>query len=230
MPEPKGASVQGLGKNDWAPSPAPKDPLPAWKNAGWAAEILMRRQPKPCFLAVGIVKPHTPWYVPQEYFDFFPPEQLNLPPLAEDENAGLPLSVKVKVKDGPDKRAERRNEMVSAYLAASRFADDCVGRVLDGLEKGPHREDTIVVYFSDHGYEFGDKHNWSKGSAREGSARVPLVSSGPGLPQGETSTRPVSLLDLYPTLVELAGLPVNPDNEGRSLHWLGGSPTVHVLF
>ncbi|MEM7601033.1 MAG: sulfatase [Verrucomicrobiota bacterium] len=216
VPEPEGAPVQGLGKNDWAPSPAPREQLPDWKNAGWAAEFLMSPQPKPFFLAVGIVKPHTPWYVPQEYFDLFPPEQLNLPPLAEDENAGLPDSVKVKLKDGPDMRVERRNEMVSGYLAASRYADDCVGRVLDGLEKGPHREDTIVVYFSDHGYEFGDKHNWSKGSAREGSARVPLVISGPGLPEGETSTRPVSLLDLYPTLVELAGLPANPDNEGRS--------------
>jgi arylsulfatase A-like enzyme len=97
---------------------------------------------------------------------------------------------------------------------------------LSGLRPSPHRADTIVVYFSDHGYEFGDKHNWSKGTVREGSARVPLIISGPGLPQDGTSTRPVSLLDLYPTLVELAGLPVNPDNEGRSFAPLLSNPNA----
>jgi arylsulfatase A-like enzyme len=106
---------------------------------------------------------------------------------------------------------------VAAYLAASRYADDCLGRVLGGLDKGPHRDNTVVVVCGDNGYEFGEKHHWSKGSLREGSARVPLVIAAPGFATGRTSTRAVSLLDVYPTLLDLAGLPAKADNEGASL-------------
>jgi arylsulfatase A-like enzyme len=125
--------------------------------------------------------------------------------------------VRDKIPKGEAQSVARRKEMVAAYLAASRYADDCLGRVLEGLDKGPHRDNTVVVVCGDNGYEFGDKHHWSKGSLREGSAHVPLVIAAPGFARGRTSTRAASLLDLYPTLLELAGLPAKADNEGASL-------------
>src|SRR4029078_10981172 len=85
--------------------------------------------------------------------------------------------------------ARRRNEAVAAYLAAMRFADDCVGRILDGLDARPHKDNTLVLVCGDNGYQFGEKNNWSKGGLWEGSANVPLVVAGPGVALGKTSRR-----------------------------------------
>jgi arylsulfatase A-like enzyme len=216
-PRPDNVPVNGFGKHDWGPSPVDRDQLEDWRLAGWAAEFLAKPQSKPFFLAVGIVKPHTPWYVPAEYFDLFPHAKVDLPDLATNESAGVPASQREKIPKINAQLVARRKELVAAYLAASRYADDCLGRVLDGLDHGPHRDNTIVVVCGDNGYEFGEKHNWSKGSLREGSTHVPLVIAAPGFGEGQASTRAVSLLDLYPTLLELAGLPAKEENEGTSL-------------
>lgn len=212
--------LSGLnGKHDWGAFPESREKMADWQLAGRAAEFLTQPQSKPFFLACGIVKPHTPWYVPKEYFDLFPPATLTIPDLAADENAGLPTASRSLPKQLKQEAPliARRKEVVGAYLAASRYADDCVGRILAGLEKGPHRDHTIVVILGDNGYQFGEKNTWSKGRLWEGSAHVPLVMAGPGIGQGHTVTRPVSLLDLYPTLLQLAGLPPKPELDGLSL-------------
>jgi arylsulfatase A-like enzyme len=216
-PAPEGEGMNAIGKHAWGPLYKSKEEMEDWKLAGWAADFLTKPQSEPFFLACGIVKPHTPWYVPQEYFDLFPPESITVPDLAADESAGLPESVREKPHKTEAQLIQRRKELISAYLAASRYADDCVGRILQGLAQGPNRENTIVVIFGDNGYEFGEKNNWSKGSLREGSAHVPLVIAGPGIAPQQTCTHPVSLLDLYPTLVELAGLPAKSGLDGVSL-------------
>ena len=216
-PAPEGEGMNAIGKHAWGPLYKSKEEMEDWKLAGWAADFLTKPQPEPFFLACGIVKPHTPWHVPQEYFDLFPPESITVPDLAEDESAGLPESVREKPHKTEAQLIQRRKELISAYLAASRYADDCVGRILQGLAQGPSRDNTIVVICGDNGYEFGEKHNWSKGSLREGSAHVPLVIAGPGIATQQTCTHPVSLLDLYPTLVELAGLPAKSGLDGVSL-------------
>jgi arylsulfatase A-like enzyme len=207
------------GKHDWGAFPATRDEMGDWRLAVWAAEFLSKPQEKPFFLACGIVKPHTPWYVPKEYFDLFPPDKITIADLAADENAGLPDGVRVKAKQIKQEAelVARRKEVIAAYLAASRYADDCVGRVLDGLEKSAYRDNTIVVVFGDNGYQFGEKHTWSKGRLWEGSCHIPLVMAGPGIATGETSKRPVSLVDLYPTLLELASLPTRADLDGHSI-------------
>ena len=115
---------------------------------------------------------------------------------------------------------------MAAYLACSRYADDCVGRILNGLQNGPHRGNTIVVICGDNGYQFGEKHHWSKGGLWEGSAHVPLVIAGPGIAKDQVSTRPVSLVDLYPTLIALARLPTKPELDGVSLALLLKNPTA----
>ncbi len=223
---PEGGGMNAIGKHAWGPLYKSKEEMEDWKLAGWAADFLTKAHEEPFFLACGVVKPHTPWYVPQEYFDLFPPERITIADLAADESAGLPESVREKKHKTEAELIQRRKELISAYLAASRYADDCVGRILKGLTDGPNREHTIVVICGDNGYEFGDKHHWSKGSLREGSAHVPLVIAGPRIAAQQTCTHPVSLLDLYPTLVELAGLPAKSTLEGVSLVPLLKNPAM----
>src|SRR5262249_44492899 len=141
------------------------------------------------------------------------------PELADDENAGLPAVVQVRAKQIKQESplAAQRKRLVAAYLAASRYADDCVGRILGGLQNGPHRDNTIVIICGDNGYQFGEKNHWSKGGLWEGSAHVPLVIAGPEITKGQVSPRPVSLVDLYPTLIALAGLPVKDNLDGASI-------------
>ena len=109
------------------------------------------------------------------------------------------------------------HEAVAAYLACTEFVDRCVGLMLDSLDKSAHAKDTLVVLWSDHGWHLGEKRLWAKRSLWEESTRVPLIFAGPGLPKGQCS-RPVQLLDLYPTLAELCRLAKPPQAlEGRSL-------------
>lgn len=212
--------LSGLsGKHDWGAFPETRDEMSDWQMADKAAEFLSKPQGKPFFLACGIVKPHTPWYVPKEYFDRFPPGGVTIPDLAADENAGLPEAMRARPKQIKQEAplVARRKELIAAYLAAARYSDDCAGRILGALEAGPARDNTIVVICGDNGYQFGEKNSWSKGRLWEGSAQVPLVIVGPGVAKGQKSIRPVSLLDLYPTLVELAGLPPKSDLDGISI-------------
>jgi arylsulfatase A-like enzyme len=213
-------------RHDFGAFPESRETMADWRMAGWAAEFLTKSHFKPFFLACGIVKPHTPWYVPKEYFDLFPANSITLPELAADENAGLPGVIQVKAKQIKQELplVGRRKEVVAAYLAASRYADDCVGRILHGLKNGPHRDNTIVIICGDNGYQFGEKHHWSKGGLWEGSAHVPLVIAGPEITKGQVSSRPVSLIDLYPTLIALAGLPTKPDLDGVSIVPLLSNP------
>jgi arylsulfatase A-like enzyme len=119
----------------------------------------------------------------------------------------------------------RWNEAVHCYLASVRWTDEQLGRVLDALEKGPHAKDTIVVLFSDHGYHLGEKQRWSKFSLWERTTRVPLIISVPNGVQGK-SDRPVELLSIYPTLIDLCGLPANPKLEGVSIQPLLENPNA----
>lgn len=225
-PAPPKEQIQSIGKHEWGVSPVSRDKLEDWMLAGWAAEFLGKPQPRPFFLACGIVKPHSPWFVPREYFDLFPPDRIRIPDLAADESEGLPAVARERKSRINAQLVARRKELVAAYLAASRYADDCVGRILDGLNQGPHRGNTLVVILGDNGYQFGEKNTWSKGRLWEGSAHVPLVLAGPGIPQNQSSTRPVSLVDLYPTLLELAGLPRKQGLDGISLVPLLKNPAL----
>ena len=108
-------------------------------------------------------------------------------------------------------------EAVQAYLACIRWTDEQVGRLIDALDKSPHSKNTIVVLFSDHGFHLGEKDRWTKFSLWERSTRVPFLIVAPEMPSGNRCDRPAELLGIYPTLLELCGLPTNPANEGRSL-------------
>ena len=107
--------------------------------------------------------------------------------------------------------------LTQAYLASISFVDHCVGTVIKGLEASPHRDNTIIVLWSDHGFHLGEKQHWAKRTLWEESTRVPLLFAGPGIEAGRTCREAVSLLDIYPTLVELCGLPENEHLEGISV-------------
>ena len=117
----------------------------------------------------------------------------------------------------------RWQQAVHAYLACVRWTDEQLGRVLDALDKGPHAGNTIIVLFSDHGYHLGEKQRWSKFSLWERTTRIPLIISVPGGVKGKCD-QPVELLSLYPTLVDLCGLPANTKLEGVGLRALLENP------
>jgi arylsulfatase A-like enzyme len=199
------------------------------KVADWVSAKLMTKHEKPFFLACGIYRPHEPWFVPKNYFDLFPLDEVKLPPGYKDDDLDdLPESGK---RAGPNRYFDHIRKQgqwkqgVQAYLASIAYADAMLGRVLDTLEKSPHRRNTIVVLWSDHGWHLGEKQHWQKFTSWRAATRVPFIvrvpPGAPGLPEGTKSggvcTRPVNLLSLFPTLTELCGLPSKEDNDGPSL-------------
>ena len=200
-----------------------------WLVSEWIGEQLGKQHDQPFFLACGIYRPHEPWFVPQKYFDAFPLNEIRLPPgYREDDLADLPPAGQ---RRGPNRyfkhiRGEDQwKQAIQGYLASIAFADAMVGRVLDALEKGPNRDNTIVVLWSDHGWHLGEKQHWQKYTAWRVCTRVPLIVRVPkgttGLPSGTRAGsvcgQPVNLLSLFPTLTELAGVEAKPDNDGPSL-------------
>ena len=196
-----------------------------YRTATRAIDYLERHRAKPFFLAVGFVKPHSPPTAPRKFFDLYDPARVPLPvdfaprpgpppgfpePSVPRRNADLFI--------GRDASPEEAREMTRAYWASTSFMDAQVGRVLDALERLGLKENTVVVFWSDHGYHLGEKGKWSKAySLFEVGTRVPLIIAVPG-GRAQATTRNVELLDLYPTLAEVCGLPRPPAGvRGRSL-------------
>ena len=176
---------------------------------------------EPFFLACGIYRPHLPWYVPKEFFDRYSLEDIVLPNAPEDDLDDLPAEglafAAARRKDFTTiKKADHHRQAIRAYLASITYADSKLGQVLDALDKSPHSKDTVVVLWSDHGWHLGEKQHWHKTTLWEEATRVPLIVSTPRLEPG-VCNRPVSLLDLYPTLNELCGLTANQELDGVSL-------------
>lgn len=183
---------------------------------------------KPFFLACGIYRPHEPWFVPQKYFDPFPLESIQLPPGYKEDDLG-------DVPEAGQKLARNRyfphiveqgqwKKGIQGYLASIHYADAMVGKVLDALAASRHAENTIVVLWSDHGWHLGEKEHWQKFTGWRACTRIPLMirvpKESPGLREGTIPAecgRPVNLLSLAPTLLELCGLPAESHHNGPSL-------------
>ncbi|MFM1904176.1 MAG: Choline-sulfatase [Planctomycetota bacterium] len=199
-----------------------RDPTPDEKVAAWAAGRLMEfaqdKSEKPFFLGVGFIRPHTPLHAPQRYFDRFPLDTIKLPPLPEDDwkdthfhevfTGGVKglRYYRTLLESFPD-RDTALTKYRQAYLACVAAADDCIGTVLDALEQSGLAHNTVVVFTSDHGWHNGEKNFLFKNSPWEEATRVPFVVRAPGVSQrGKIAEHPISLIDLYPTLVDLCGL------------------------
>ncbi len=207
----------------WGPTKGPKEESKDWKAAQWALAQLDKPSEKPFLLALGISKPHLPWYVPQEYFDRFPLESIKLPEFHLDDLGDI-VDAKGNVKFKPtddfnwviqDPNLYKR--AVQAYLAASSHADDCVGLVLDALRKSKYADNTIVVIWGDHGWHLGEKMRFRKATLWAESTRLPLTIRVPGMKARQDCSRIVNLMDLYPTLIDLCGLPAKAEIDGRSI-------------
>lgn len=188
----------------------------------WALRKLREPRDEPLFLAVGLFRPHLPWYVPRKYFERTPLSEVRIPEVPDDDLDDVPEAGKHIAKPWWDHHTitatDSWKKAVQGYLASIAFMDAQVGRLLDGLDNSPDRDDTIIVVWGDNGMHLGEKKHWRKFTLWEEATRVPLLIAVPWMDHGGSrSGRTVSLLDLYPTLAELSGLPVPPELEGRSL-------------
>ena len=204
---------------EWVPVNASREEMTDWKFAEWAEENLKRKHDKPFFLACGFFRPHEPWFAPKEYYDRFPPGKITLPSVNRNDFDDIDkkdlgrnrTALKCLADEGLWRKA------VQAYLACINFADECVGKVLDALDASPHRDNTVVVLWSDHGFHLGEKLQWSKFQLWEESARCVLICRVPGVTRpASRCEQPVNLIDLYPTLIDVCGLPKREGLDGRS--------------
>ena len=201
--------------------------------AEWAIEALQAEYEQPFFLGVGFHFPHLPWYLPGRYLEQYPLESIELPEIREDDLEDVPPEGRRLAWAQPFSgthdyehsdhsrilESGQWKEAVRAYSAANTFVDELVGRVLEALRSSRHADDTVVVVFADNGWHLGEKQRWRKKTLWEESTRIPLILSYPAaLPRGRVVESAVSLVDLYPTLLELSGLP-RPGHQldGRSL-------------
>ncbi|WP_146509080.1 sulfatase [Thalassoglobus neptunius] len=196
----------------------------------WVSEQLKKKRDQPFWLACGFYRPHEPWFVPKRYFDRVPPvSSIRIPPgWKPGDLIDVPERARALARNRYFPHIQAHGEWrnaIQAYLASIAFADEMLGRVLDALEEGPNADSTIVILWSDHGWHLGEKEHWQKYTAWRVCARVPLMIRVPpgfkalpeGTPVGAVCSRPVSLLDLFPTMTELAGIPEKSDNDGRSI-------------
>ncbi|MDA7683531.1 sulfatase-like hydrolase/transferase, partial [Akkermansiaceae bacterium] len=231
FPDPFPASVFNKGKEikgglflEWAGLPNDKEEEMADTiRVNWAAEQLGNKHDKPFFLACGIYAPHFPNYCPQKYFDLYERDKIKLPPIKVDDLEDLPERMKraKTARSKIHKELEAKGavkDAIHGYLACMSYADAMMGRVLNALEKSPYADNTIVVLWSDHGYHHGEKYDWGKHTLWERTSNVPFIWAGPGVKKGVVTDVTASLIDMYPTFVEMCGLPrPHQKLEGTSL-------------
>jgi len=188
-------------------------------DADWVLERCARQTDRPFFLAVGFFRPHTPYVAPQSpYFGMYRQADMPLFPTVDKNPPEVPAAALASYKKDQDQLTDdTRRECLQAYYASISFMDAQVGRVVDSLDRHGLFGNTIIVFTSDHGYHTGQHGLWQKQSLFEGSSRVPLLIVAPGSMTGSVVKAPVSHLDVYPTLMDLAGLKGPKNLQGQSL-------------
>jgi arylsulfatase A-like enzyme len=190
-----------------------------WHTVNFCIDKLETKQDKPFFLACGLHKPHLPFAVPRKYYGLFPLETIQLPPYKKDDLADIPLAGRKMnnddharfIKDGNWKNA------IQSYLATCAYCDMNIGRLLDAFDKSPYKSNTIIILWGDHGWSFGEKDHWRKFALWEEPTRAPLIYVAPGVTKpGTLCERTVDFMTIYPTLCELANIPVPAHVEGKS--------------
>ncbi len=213
-----------LGKKDFLhyTDETHRDLMPDEMHAQWAAkrikEMEAENSDKPFFMGIGFVRPHTPLYAPKRFFDMFPLEDIQLSEIKENdaedthykdiypaEEKGLRYYRTLKESYGGDAEQGLKH-FLQAYLACIAFMDEQVGTVVEAVNNSKFKDNTIIVFVADHGWQMGEKDYLFKNSPWEESTRIPYIIKAPGAKNGEKVDHPVSLIDLYPTLTELCGL------------------------
>ncbi len=219
---------------DWGQVEVPDEEQLDYQTAAWAAAELpkLAAREQPFVLAVGFHLPHVPIYASAKWFDLYPLESIQLPETLSNDRDDVPEIAKLLTDNPTAPRHAWMSEhdewrhAVRAYLAANSYVDYLVGMVLDGLVASGAADQTIIVLWSDHGFHLGEKQRWAKRSLWEETTRVPLIFAGPGIQAGAICDRPVGLLDVYPTLIELCQLAPRADLDGQSLQPLLKDPQL----
>ena len=193
-----------------------------------AIKLMEEKKGEPFFVAAGFFRPHTPFVAPKKYFDMYPLETLRLPYAPKDDREDVPTAAFAHNCPIPHYGLDEVTclKAMQAYYACVSFIDAQVGRMLDALDRLELTDNTIVVFWSDHGYHLGE-HNgiWQKRTLFEQGAKAPLIIRNPKAGgKGQPCRRIVEFVDIYPTLTELAGLPTPKQVEGRSLKRLLDNP------
>ncbi|MDG2222580.1 MAG: sulfatase [Rubripirellula sp.] len=232
FPEQKLSQADSVKLWDWGPLDVDDAEMPDRKIADWVGQRLQKDHDQPFFLVAGFWRPHVPMYAPSRWFDLFPEQDVSLPLVAPNDRDDLSDYAKTLTIGLPAPRHQwfvENNawpQAVRSYLASVAFVDDCVGRVMNSLQQSAYRDNTVVILLSDHGWHLGEKQRWAKRSLWNDATRVPLIISAPGFPQDQQCDRPVGLIDIFPTLLDLAKLKVRPDLEGRSVVPLMSDPEM----
>jgi arylsulfatase A-like enzyme len=234
FPEPEQVphnGIAGAGHFDWGPVAVDDAAMGDHATVDWAIEELEREHDRPLFLACGFIRPHLPFYAPAKYFEQFPREKIALPKILDDDLDDVPAAGRQIARPQGDHAkviaAGQHRHAVQAYLACIAHVDYELGRLLAALDASPQGKNTIVVLWGDHGWHLGEKHHWRKFALWEEATRVPMMIVAPGVaePKGVCG-RPVTLMDLYPTLAGLCGLPVDAAWEGHNLQPLLVDPAA----
>jgi arylsulfatase A-like enzyme len=229
----------GVGAIKFSPVDCGDEGISDYSIADYGIAQLQQPHDKPFLLTLGFHKPHMPWNVPKKYFDMYPLDTIQLPPYRENDLADVPAAGRRMARSPGTSspavpsdhelivKSGRWKEAVQAYLATITYVDRQIGRVLDALDTSAHRDNTIVIFFGDHGWSLGEKHHWRKFALWEEPTRAPLIWVAPGVTRaGTTSTRTVDFMSIYPTLADLCGLPIPPHVEGASIRALLADPAA----
>lgn len=186
-----------------------------------AIKLMRERKDEPFFLGVGFFRPHTPYVAPKKYFDLYPLDEMRLPYAPADDRADIPVPAFAHNCPVPNYSLDRQTllQATQAYYACVSMVDDQVGRLLDELDTLGIADNTIVVFWSDHGYHLGEHGGiWQKRTLFEQCARTPLIIRDPGAAgNGQPCPRVVEFVDVFPTLSDVAGVTAPADLDGQSL-------------
>ncbi|MBK1875797.1 sulfatase [Pelagicoccus mobilis] len=209
------------GRFDWAALDIEDDEMADAKVVNWASEQLSKEHDQPLFLAVGIYRPHIPWWTPKKYFDMHPIDEIEMPEIVENDLGDVPAAGQKMARRDWHKwlvDSDKWKDAVQGYYASVSFTDEMVGRLMKALDDGPLAENTVVVLWTDHGYHLGQKEHWEKFALWEQTTRVPFIIASPGKYKvGKACEQAVSLLDIFPTLNELCGIGEIDTLDGESL-------------
>ena len=234
----------GSGWFNWGPLNVEDDEMQDVKVVEWAKSELKKSHKKPFFLACGFYRPHLPWYVPKKYFEKYPLDEIVLPDTKINDRNDLPKLGKRFARErysaswGTDLnegiqdhdlvlKYDQWKKGVQAYLASISFVDNYIGELLEELQNSEYADNTIVILWGDHGWHLGEKQHWRKQALWEDTTHVPFIVSYPRkIKKNKICEAPVSFIDIYPTLVDLAGISKKENLDGESLLELLQNPSM----
>ena len=205
----------------WGAIPNAKEECGDWQVAQFGVDFLQQEHDKPFFLGLGIFRPHSPQIVPQEFIDMYPVDSIVLPELPENDMDDIPGFAQVNWSSPFVKLVREKGQLplaIQGYLASCSFADACVGHFMKALDNSKYSENTIVILVTDHGFQLGHKNRWEKFSLWRQGTNVPMIIRLPAhMSKPGVASSAVSMVDIYPTVMELLGIEPPHAMEGESL-------------